>query len=474
MDTIRVHQKINHLAKGSAVRTNHPDGGVRTEATTVCIVYDCLFPLTVGGAERWYRVLADCLVADGIPVTYLTRRQWDRLPSELMHLEVISVSGKAALYDSTGSRKLLPTLRFGWGVFRYLIRHRRAFGVVHLGNFPFFSVLAARLALLGSGTTLAVDWHEVWSRAHWRRYAGPVLGRLGFIVQRCCLIAVPTTFVFSQRNARLLVTAGARRAPTVLAGLLPSDPRQNSSAAPQGGPVLQPTVLFAGRHIADKGVDLLPDIFAAARRLVPDLQLVVAGDGPLRREVEDKVNMLGLQGVVHFVGFVDDATLARFLDEAACVLLPARREGYGMLVAEAAAHSTPAVVAAHPENGAVDLIEHGRNGFAVEPTGPAALALAVAESVNLGEQLRRTTADWYAERAPHMTIEQSAAQVVALHRARVNRQGNALDVSSKTESDNFSGPLRRIWSRRALPSPDSRPPGRFRPGGRGNPRQRRS
>ena len=44
----------------------------------VCVVYDCLFPHTVGGAERWYRNLAERLAADGHEVTYLTLRQWKR------------------------------------------------------------------------------------------------------------------------------------------------------------------------------------------------------------------------------------------------------------------------------------------------------------------------------------------------------------------------------------------------------------
>ena len=43
----------------------------------ICLVYDCLFPYTVGGAERWYRNLAQRLAADGHEVTYLTLRQWD-------------------------------------------------------------------------------------------------------------------------------------------------------------------------------------------------------------------------------------------------------------------------------------------------------------------------------------------------------------------------------------------------------------
>ena len=44
----------------------------------ICLVYDCLYPHTVGGAERWYRNLAERLAAEGHEVTYLTLRQWER------------------------------------------------------------------------------------------------------------------------------------------------------------------------------------------------------------------------------------------------------------------------------------------------------------------------------------------------------------------------------------------------------------
>ena len=61
------------------VARTHANRGVEVSAAVahaICLVYDCLFPHTVGGAERWYRGLAERLVADGHEVTYLTLRQW--------------------------------------------------------------------------------------------------------------------------------------------------------------------------------------------------------------------------------------------------------------------------------------------------------------------------------------------------------------------------------------------------------------
>src|SRR5205085_11611596 len=99
----------------------------------ICVVYDCLFPYTVGGAERWYRNLAERLAADGHEVTYLTLRQWDR--GEHVGLDagagVATAGPRMALYTDSGRRKILPPLVFGAGVMWHLLRNGRRYDVVH-------------------------------------------------------------------------------------------------------------------------------------------------------------------------------------------------------------------------------------------------------------------------------------------------------------------------------------------------------
>ena len=147
----------------------------------VCIVYDCLFPWTVGGAERWYRALAAELVAAGCEVTYLTRLQWPAdAPPDLPGVRVVAVSAAGELYDGQGRRRSLPPLQFGVGVLRHLLRSRDAYDVVHTNGFPYFSVLGARAALLGRRRrpVVVVEWVEVWSSAYWRDYLGGAGGRV--------------------------------------------------------------------------------------------------------------------------------------------------------------------------------------------------------------------------------------------------------------------------------------------------------
>src|SRR6478735_8961017 len=110
----------------------------------ICLVYDCLFPFTVGGAERWYRNLAERLAAEGHEVTYLTLRQWDGSdPPAIPGVRVVAAGPRMALYAGPGRRRILPPLVFGLGVFGHLLARGRRYDVVHTASFPYFSLLAA-------------------------------------------------------------------------------------------------------------------------------------------------------------------------------------------------------------------------------------------------------------------------------------------------------------------------------------------
>src|SRR4051812_2745964 len=154
----------------------------------ICLVYDCLFPYTVGGAERWYRNLAQRLAADGHDVTYLTLRQWPRGErGEIPGVRVVTAGPRFALYSSGGQRRMLPPLVFGAGVFWHLLRHGGRYDVVHTCSFPYFSLLAAALVRPLRGFRVIVDWFELWSASYWRDYLGGVGGRIGSAVQTLCL-----------------------------------------------------------------------------------------------------------------------------------------------------------------------------------------------------------------------------------------------------------------------------------------------
>jgi glycosyltransferase involved in cell wall biosynthesis len=386
----------------------------------VCIIYDCLFPWTIGGAERWYRYLAERLADAGAEITYLTRRQWEDEPPQIPGVTVVDIMPPTELYLPDGTRRNLPPLRFGWSAFRWLIRHRGDVDTVQLANFPYFPLLAARLALLGTGTPIEVDWFEVWPRDFWIDYAGGLMGRAGFLVQQACIRLTDHAFVFWNHTEARLRAHGFRGRVTVLAGLLPPVARNLTASACRA----EPTVLFAGRMIKDKGVRLLPDALRMAKSQFPSLRLVLAGEGPERALLERRCRELGLTESVSFLGRVPDAQLAELMATSSCVVIASVREGYGLVVAEGAAAGTPSVVAANPENAATGHIVDDVNGFVVEPTSEG-LARGIVSVIEGGERLRKSAADWYESRAGSMSMLRSADEMITLYSSEnLRKQGS--------------------------------------------------
>lgn len=383
----------------------------------VAVLYDCFFPLTIGGAERWYRTLSETLVAEGASVTYLTRRQWTGDAPVLAGIDLVAVSGAGALYDEHGTRRIAPALAFGEGVFRYLVRHRRAVDVVHVASFPFFSLLAARLALLGSGVPIVVDYHEVWPARFWRSYAGPVAGTVGALIQRLCIALTTHTLVFTPLSAQRLADLGLRHRAQVLPGLLPE---VHGDASAPTSPPQPPLVLFVGRAIADKGLGDLAAVFALAAKSVAGLTMEIISDGPERPRLEVMIREHHLDDVVTLRSRVSDEELHDALARASCLLMPSRREGYGIVVVEAAAHATPSVIAHFPENLATHLITDGVNGYVTDPT-PEAMAEGVVRAVTAGQVLRDSTVAWFEREAPRRRMSDSARAVVELYQRLLAR-----------------------------------------------------
>jgi glycosyltransferase involved in cell wall biosynthesis len=377
----------------------------------ICIVYDCLYPHTVGGAERWYRNLALALADEGHEVTYLTLRQWDRGERADIdsRVRVRSAGPRMALYTAGGRRRILPPLVFGLGVLVHLLRHPRRYDVVHTCAFPYFSLLAAALLRPLSGFELVVDWFEVWSRSYWRGYLGGVGGRVGELVQRLCARVPQRAFCFSELHARRLRAEGLRGAVTVLRGLY------SDAGGPEPPREADAVVLFAGRLIPEKQAPLAVAAIALAGERIDGLQGVFLGDGPERAALEAAIAEHGLRESVRARGFTDAETVEAEMRRALCLLLPSRREGYGLVVVEAASRGTPSVVVAGEDNAASELIAEGVNGT-VAPRGDAeSIAEAIVRIHDGGLAMRERTSAWYAENAEQLSVGASLHKVLEIY-----------------------------------------------------------
>ena len=376
----------------------------------VAIAYDCLFPIDAGGGERVYRRMAELLAERGSTVDYVTRRGRD--VGADAGFRVVGVwSGDIA--DASGTRTTSSAVGFALALFRYFMRHRRDHDLVVVAALPVLNVFAVRLALLGTGTVVATDWLEIWTWRKWRAYSGALVGTVAFVLQSLG-VHVGRIQTVNSGFTRDRLRRHRRRADPIVLGLVDVVGEGTDAAGPTATP---PFALFVGRHIPDKRLDALPPALAAARVAVPRLEAIVAGSGPETDAARRAAEASGVAGAVRFAGRVPDAELERFMREAAVLVNPSAREGFGLVVAEAASHGTPSVVVAGEDNAAAELVVDGENGFVAASVAPDVLGAAIVRAVEGGDSLRRTTAAWFARERRARSLAGSVAELVERWRA---------------------------------------------------------
>jgi glycosyltransferase involved in cell wall biosynthesis len=194
-------------------------------------------------------------------------------------------------------------------------------------------------------------------------------------------------------------------------GWVASDSERASARAALGLDACDIAVGVASRLVPHKGHSFLLRGYAQASRRAPRLRLLVAGDGPLRADLEREAR--GLERV-HFLGFVPDIrSFLHACDVLAFPTQPEFGEGFGLAALEAMAASCPVVataVASVPE-----VVSAEETGILVDPGSVEELAAAL---VRLGEDatLRRAMGKRGHERAcTRFTLEAMVERTIAAY-----------------------------------------------------------
>ncbi|MEN6642396.1 MAG: glycosyltransferase family 4 protein [Armatimonadia bacterium] len=136
-----------------------------------------------------------------------------------------------------------------------------------------------------------------------------------------------------------------------------------------------PLILFVGRLTAIKGPGILLEALREVVKVLPDAQLVLAGDGALKDQLRQHAQEVGLDDHTRFVGHVRGRALAALYRCANVLVVPSLYEPLGMVALEAMICDTPVVAA--DTGGLAELVQDGQTGFTVPPNDPNALAGAI-------------------------------------------------------------------------------------------------
>ncbi len=337
----------------------------------LALVIDRIEPFYRGGYERRAWELARRLARSN-DVTVFTSAP---ASTTIDGVKIDAVRPLVPYFKADGFRDLRANLLFAMALCRSL-RHRRDFDIVDCNATPFVQVYPAALLARRWGAVLVVTAHEALAntmRDYFHRRGAPLAS----------VAAWTATMIYHQTQrmpacliAPSLVTADElrREGYTKVQGCVGGVSEVHAAKDWSSG-----RVIFVGRLVPDKKVDVLLAAFARARAGQRIRTLTVVGDGPERGRLERLAGELGIADAVHFAGDVSDQVKTDQLRGADLFVSASPREGISIAVLEALAAGTPAVVShrqGENQNGALEYIIDGVNG-AVTDGGVASLAGAM-------------------------------------------------------------------------------------------------
>lgn len=225
--------------------------------------------------------------------------------------------------------------------------------------------------------------HEVAREIWLRMYPFPI-GRIGYTLERFFFLPYRKTpfITVSRATRRDLETMGIPREHIdIIPEAITATPLDR---APKKDSV--PTIIFVGRIAKMKGVHHLIEAYAIAKQRIPTLRLWLVGGGDTyKAELEARYKD---DPDITFFGFVDEETKLELLERATILASASMKEGYGLVVIEAAAMGTPSVV--YNVDGFNEAVVDGKTGILTD-TNPPALAASI---VSLLSPLDFTTLDF--------------------------------------------------------------------------------
>lgn len=275
--------------------------------------------------------------------------------------------------------------------FRYYQQHWRGyFDVVidEINTIPFFTPLYVREKKVAYFNQLA---REVWF------YESPFpLNLLGYLLEPLYLRFYRRTpiITISESTQEDLTRLGADKVYVVHPGVdvtpLPEVPQPGEQAQ-------KPTVLYVGRVVPSKRVaDIIAAIHLVSKQ-VPEVQLWIAGSSSpaYLTRLKRQIRRCQLDKQVHFLGKISFEERQTVMKQAHLLAMASVREGWGLVVIEANAMGTPAVVYKVP--GLVDSVQAGKTGLVCQQNTPQNLADLITHGLldhSLREKLAKGALEW--------------------------------------------------------------------------------
>ena len=337
----------------------------------IVIVSDAISPWHIGGKEERLRQLAVDFNHEELELSFATMKWWEG-DAPAHH---IALCKKYPLYTETGKRSTSQAIKFALSCLK-LIRVKA--DLIEVDQIPFLQIFPVWLVTRIRRIPMTVTWHEVWGKEYWQEYSL----RIAFVaalIERIAMKLPNQIIAVSNMTADRLKVAGVRTSKiTIIEASLDVDDLNHFDTNLPGH-----DLLFAGRLIEHKRVDVLIRATEIVRNRHPRISLGIVGDGPERESLEQLSREIGISNNVTFHGELPERSDVIGLMKKSRVFPSAsEREGFGLAVGEALALGMHVSVADHPDNAAVEFVINHPRGRVLEENTPMAHAEAILEMLD--------------------------------------------------------------------------------------------
>jgi|TARA_B100001964_G_scaffold244163_1_gene324540 glycosyltransferase involved in cell wall biosynthesis len=326
----------------------------------ICIISDVFYPYLMGGAERRYWEISKRLAKKHDVHVYTMR--WYDYPKEeeVFGVKIHRLNVPKGLYTK-GRRSIGDALRFAFSLFPIILK-RHKFDIIEANQFPFLHLFPAKIIAMRETAPLIITWHEVWGK-YWDRYMENALYRtIGKTIEQISsylpnkIVAVST-----KTKDNLIKKLGVN---PMKIDIIPNGINLRYINTIKSKKIKN-RVLYAGRLLPHKNLDVLINAMPKVLEVFPDATLNIVGEGPSKGELEDMANSLGINNKVKFLGQIDYKEVIKQIKSASIFVQPSTREGFGISIVEAMACKTP-VIGVNARNSSVSEIINGENGILCE------------------------------------------------------------------------------------------------------------
>ena len=315
----------------------------------IAYVYDAVYPWIKGGGERRIYELSKRLAGRGHDVHCYGMKWWKG--NDIVNLEGVNLHGicrPMSLYSGS-RRSYRQALAFASAVPRSV---RGDYDLVDCQEFPYIPCFPARILSSWKGWHFFITWLEVWGD-YWYDYAGNA-GLIGKAVENAVSRMASNNIAISERVRRDLRGLGTKNIDVVPLGVDFKKIRRVQASEETSD------MVFVGRLLDHKKVDLLLKAAGLIKQTLPDLRVTIIGDGPEAHALKALSKELKLERNVTFTGFLEDydEVIAR-MKSSKVFVLPSTREGFGAAALEANACGLPIITVNHRMNAICDLLRDG-------------------------------------------------------------------------------------------------------------------